>query len=103
LSGSRQVIISPTAGRHIKDAAAWWAEKRPAAPDVFKDELNQALNLIAAHPSVGMRAANVKLSGVRRILLGRARYHIFYRLSSDGKTVGILALWNSRRGSAPPI
>jgi plasmid stabilization system protein ParE len=70
--------LPPTAGRHIKEASAWWIENRPAAPDVFKDELEQALDLIAAHPFVGLRAANVMLAGVRRILLGRTRYHLYY-------------------------
>ena len=103
MSASRSVIIAPTAGRHIKEASAWWAENRPAAPDAFEDQLRQALDLIAIHPSVGIKAANVKLAGVRRIHLGLIRYHLYYRLSSDGKTVEIPALWHSSRGSAPPI
>jgi plasmid stabilization system protein ParE len=87
----------------MKRAADWWTVNRPSAPRAFDEELQRALELISTHPSVGFKAANVKLPGVRRIHLSRIQYHVYYRLSSDGKTVEVLALWHARRGSGPSL
>lgn len=103
MSVKRSVIIAPTATQQIKDASDWWTENRSAAADVLEGELRRAFDLVAAHPFIGIEAANVKLAGVRRIQLSRIRYHLYYRLSPDGRTVEVLALWHASRGPGPPL
>lgn len=103
MSDPRAIILAPRAARAIEKASAWWAEHRPAAPQAFKEELDRALDLISTHPWVGVKATNVKLLGVRRIHLIRIHYYLYYRLSKNGKTVEVLALWHASRGSGPSL
>jgi hypothetical protein len=68
------------ASRQVAEAERWWRDNRTKAPDALRDELEQALKLIATQPEVGARAQNAKLASVRRILIRRVRYHLYYRL-----------------------
>jgi plasmid stabilization system protein ParE len=103
LSNPRAIILAPRAARDLEKASAWWADHRPAVPHAFKEELERALALISTHPWAGAKATNVKLRGVRRVHLSRIHYHLYYRLSVDGKTVEVLANWHASRGSGPSL
>ena len=74
------VSFTLRASKHLEDAADWWRENRNKAPDALREEVEQALDLIASQPEVGARARNAKLPGVRRVLLGRVGYHLYYRI-----------------------
>jgi plasmid stabilization system protein ParE len=93
--------VVPTAERHIRAAARWWLEHRPAAPSLFRDELARAFDLIIAQPGIGPTDPSLGLPGVRRFHLSRIRYHLYYRHTGD--VVEILALWHSSRGSSPDL
>ena len=98
------VLFTPRAGRQADDAAAWWREHRSKAPNAFAEELERALELIAAEPGVGARARNARLAGVRRVLLHRVRYYLYYRIvEAPERLVQILAVWHAQRGSGPLI
>jgi plasmid stabilization system protein ParE len=97
------VHIVTSAARAITDAAEWWESNRPKAPHAFVEELDRALQLVAAQPAIGARAQNVKLAGVRRIRLGRVRYHLYYRIAEAPPRIEVLALWHTSRGSSPPV
>jgi len=103
VSRPRPVRITGSAARAIAEAAAWWTANRPKAPDAFAIEIERALQLIAVHPGIGARAANVRLAGVRRVHLARVRYHLYYRVTSAPEAIEVLALWHSSRGSPPNI
>jgi hypothetical protein len=74
----RSVVITRRAAQEIETAGAWWRANRPAAPDLFSTELTHALQLVAARPEIGARATNSRLRGVRRVLLSRIRYHLYF-------------------------
>ena len=97
------VKVTRRAEREIEKADRWWRRNREAAPDALREELRNALRLIAAQPSIGARAESTKLPGVRRIHLSRVHYHVYYRLRPDGNAVEVLALWHARRGPSPGI
>jgi plasmid stabilization system protein ParE len=40
---------------------------------------------------------------IRRVLLTRIHYHLYYSVSPASLTVEILALWHTRRGSLPRL
>ena len=61
------------------------------------------MELIAQLPSVGETVPHSQLMDVRRLLLGRVRYHLYYQHVLESDTVDVLALWHSGRGSAPPL
>ena len=99
----REVRVTRRAEAEIRDAAAWWAEHRPAVPGALPEELARAFELILLHPKIGAAARNPRLSGVRRILLARVQYHLYYRVVADPPAIEILALWHVRRGSGPTL
>ena len=89
--------VTRRAAREIREAAHWWDENRPAAPDAFRDAIEKAFELISVQPKIGAVAANVKLRGVRRILLSRVRYFLYYRVKSKARAVEVVALWHMSR------
>jgi plasmid stabilization system protein ParE len=38
---------------------------------------------------------------VRRVLLKRIRYYVYFEVSDDGARVSILAVWHASRGREP--
>ena len=91
------------AARQVESAGQWWRENRQDCPEGLSDELVRTLDLIARQPGVGLPATNVRLSGVRRILLPRVGYFLFYRVAPRRHLVEVLAFWHARRGSSPKL
>ena len=98
----RRVRFTRSARQQVKEAQAWWLENRDKAPTLFVDELEYVLTLIARLPGVGVEASDVRLAGVRRVLLPRTRYAVYYRIARRGG-VEVLALWQTQRGSGPEL
>ena len=61
------------------------------------------LELIATTPGIGAVARNVTMPGVRRILLNRVNYFLYYRPRAESRIVEVVALWHARRGSGPRL
>jgi plasmid stabilization system protein ParE len=98
---ARRVVFTRLAEKHFEQAAQWWSENRPAAPDALRDDVAATLALLAEQPAVGALARDTDLVGVRRVALHRVRYHLYYRFDED--TVTVLALWHSSRGAGPTL
>ena len=101
MTSELRIDISLRAAAQIEEAAIWWAKNRPAAPGAIRHELERAFLLLAIQPSLGARALNVRLRGVRRLHLSRVRYHVYYR--ANDQVVDILAFWHTSRGTAPAV
>jgi plasmid stabilization system protein ParE len=97
------IKIVPRAAREIAEAWDWWQANRQAAPTALDEELRRAFALISEQPSVGARALNTKLGGVRRVYLSRVHYHLYYRFRSETEIIEVLALWHASRGSGPDV
>jgi plasmid stabilization system protein ParE len=103
LSPPLPLRVTRRAAREIRTASEWWDENRPAAPEAFQDAIEQAFELISTHPKVGAVATNVRLHGLRRILLSRVRYYLYYRVKSKPHAVEVLALWHMSRHPDPNL
>ena len=44
------VSFTRRASKHVDEAGQWWRENRAKAPEALREELDQALQLIASHP-----------------------------------------------------
>lgn len=77
---SLSVVIERRAASEIDEIDTWWRANRPAAPELFRLELQRCLRAIAVMPSLGARASNVAALEVRRVLLASSRYHVYYRI-----------------------
>lgn len=98
-----RIKVTRRGAREIKKAAEWWEANRPAAPGALREEIERVFRLVALQPGIGARATNTKLVGVRRVHLGRVRYHLYYRVRSDPAVIEILALWHTSRGTGPRV
>jgi plasmid stabilization system protein ParE len=96
------VSFTRRASADVEEAGRWWRENRTKAPDAFAEELARALDLIASQPQIGATARNVALAGIRRILLGRVNYYVYYRVSDrTPRSIEVVALWHASRNSEP--
>jgi len=100
-----RLVIKPTprAAAEIRRASAWWRTNRPDAPLALVEDLERAFHLVAAQPGIGARARKAGREGVRRLLLSRTGYHLYYQINAEAGRVEVLALWHARRGREPSI
>ncbi len=101
------VIVSPRAREHAASIDAWWRENRAAASDMFLQSIDVAFEQLAANPLAGPRylglAEDVEGVEVRRLLLRRCRYHVYYCFDADLDRVEVLAIWHTSRGHGPVL
>lgn len=97
------VRTTPQADASIIEAAAWWRANRAAAPDLFEQELSGAVALLAGAPDVGRRYRHRGIPGLRRLLLPRVRYHVYYVHHPERGEVVVLVVWSAVRGRGPRI
>lgn len=74
---------------------------RPAAPNLFVEELADAIATLEFAPEVGRRYPHPEVKGVRRVVLRATRHHVYYVSTVDA--VVILAVWGSIKGSGPGL
>jgi plasmid stabilization system protein ParE len=96
----RRVRFTATAQEHVRREKAWWLVNRDH-PDVFTEELEQALKIIAALPGAGTPYSRSPVPGIRRVYLRRVAAHLYYTF--DDRAVIVRALWGARRERGPRI
>ena len=96
-----RVRVSARAVSHIRVAAEWWQRNRPAAPGAVRKDIGEALMLLARQPGIGVVDDGSRTEGVRRLLVGRIRYFIYYRTTPDA--IEVLAVWHVSRGERPDV
>lgn len=97
---NRFVRFTATAQEHVRREQAWWLANRDHT-EVFSEELEQALKIIAALPGAGTPYAQSPVPGVRRVYLRRIDAHLYYTFDDD--QVLIRALWGARRERGPQL
>lgn len=100
---SARVVFAPDALVQLESTHHWWRANRSAAPSMFIDELQAALELISALPRVGRAVRHPRRRGVRRVLLRRSRVHVFYQYDAASDVIRIAAVWGAVRGAPPPL
>lgn len=96
----RHVSFTFTAQQHVAREQAWWLEHRDY-PEVFAEELEQALRIVAMLPGAGTVYSASPVPGVRRIYLRRVALHLYDTFNDEG--VLVRALWGARRGRGPRL
>jgi plasmid stabilization system protein ParE len=96
-----RVELSPEALEHAQAIRAWWIENRPAAPNLFADELGAAIRKLKAAPRTGARYEDAPVHDMRRVLLSRTRYHVYYTVDDDSQLVRVHAIWHTSREHGP--
>jgi plasmid stabilization system protein ParE len=88
------VVIMPRARRQIDRAADWWDQNRDKSPEAFDEDLSSAISGIAENAALGTIVRRGSLT-IRRILLTRIRYYLYYRVRAD--TIEVIFIWHSSR------
>ena len=89
--------------QQVQKVGAWWRENRPSAPDLFADELEWALQMLTSAPELGAVYGPGAAGGVRRVLLPKTQYYLYYAVDRDRGLIGIIALWSCHRGRGPRL
>ncbi len=85
MSGPFAVIFQRRATREIETADEWWRKNRPSSPDLFLTEFERMFAAVVLMPTLGTPAKSKRAAGVRRVLLRRTRYHVYYRGPGGGR------------------
>jgi hypothetical protein len=95
------LAFTKRASAQIVRADAWWRQHRAASAELLLDELSEDLTLLRGSPDVGLPSRHAKRADVRRVLLPRARFHVYYAVEREA--VVVLALWSALRGHGPKL
>jgi plasmid stabilization system protein ParE len=87
----------------VERKEAWWAENRPAAPDLFARELRDTLEHITTTPGSGIGWPTPRRPTLRRILMPRTQNHIFFVVDDETQTIDVLAIWGAARERSPKL
>jgi plasmid stabilization system protein ParE len=79
---------------------AWWRRNRLGAPDLFTTELAATLVALTETPTLGVEY-RARTATVRRVLLRRAHYHLYFVVEAD--RVFVVAVWSAFRGRGPRL
>jgi plasmid stabilization system protein ParE len=93
--------MTPRALAEAKRAKTWWKHHRPAAPGLFEEEFRAAIVMIKTTPIMGAPYAADVGFPVRRVVLQRTAYHVYFGLKGD--ELVILSVWGARRGRGPKL
>ncbi len=100
-----KVVVSSTkqADQQALEADAWWQANRSAAPNLFWEELKAAIAMLSDAPDIGRPYRYRPVPGVRRLLMPRSRYHVYYVHRQEAQVVVVLSVWSAVRGRRPPL
>jgi plasmid stabilization system protein ParE len=95
------VVFERRAARELEEIVVWWRKNRPSSPDLFVAELEGMLAVVALMPSLGVPARSERARDVRRVLLNKTKYHVYYRVRLG--TLAVLSVWHAARGQGPGV
>jgi toxin ParE1/3/4 len=87
-----RTAFHPAARRELEEAIDYYNAERPGLGREFREEVQRVIALLARFPRLGQPVRG----SVRRTMLLRFPYHIYYRLLESGN-LRILAVAHNRR------
>jgi plasmid stabilization system protein ParE len=100
---SYRVLLAARVEDQIREAEEWWRQARPSAPHRFREELVAVLERLATMPHTGAPYRPFGRLAIRRLLLRRSRYHVYYSIDEAAGAVLVRAVWHSARGRSPRV
>jgi plasmid stabilization system protein ParE len=95
--------IAPRAREQARQIAAWWRANRDAAPNLFAEELVARLETLVATPHAGAIYGERRGVTIRRVLLRRSGYHVYFSYDAATDVLAVRAVWHTARGHGPPL
>ena len=81
---------------------AWWREHRDAKT-LFAQEFLAAIRHLRAAPETGALYARRRGRTIRRWLMPKIGYHVYYRFDRGQNSLVIYSVWGARRGRGPKL
>jgi len=94
------IVFTAKASREIDDARAWLDQHRSVErADEMADDLAKALDRISLLPETGARVwiGSSWSKTLRRVLLRRSGYHLYYRVRPKAAQIVVLSVWHEKR------
>jgi len=99
-----RVVVTDSAEWHLETIQAWWTVNRPDAPLLFVEEIEAAMERISQAPHSGALYPQATVRAeVRRVLLRRSRYHVYYTCDAERGRAIVRAVWHAARGRGPRL
>ena len=98
-----RLIITARAESQLAIRRVWWRANRPAAPDLFDEELADAIKQIARGPRLAPVFSERPGHTIRRRLMPRTRCHLYFEIRESRGEVWIIAAGGGQRKRSPPI
>lgn len=73
------------------------------APSLFEEEFEDALERLLAKPNSGLPHPTPQRPTLRRLLLPKTEYHLYFALERGETVLVIHSLWGARRGGGPRL
>ncbi|MBA3392655.1 MAG: type II toxin-antitoxin system RelE/ParE family toxin [Deltaproteobacteria bacterium] len=93
--------ISRRARRELERINRWWIENRDSRGLFVRDLAQAEMHLRTAPESEVWRNRGDHV--IRRWLLPKTGYHLYYRYDAAQKHLVILAVWGATRGTTPRL
>jgi plasmid stabilization system protein ParE len=91
----RKIELTRLAERQLLAARAWWRRNRDKAPDAFDEDFDSALLYLSENLISSTTYRPTRRAGVRRYLIERIRYYIYFRVTDD--KIQVLRVWHASR------
>jgi plasmid stabilization system protein ParE len=96
-----RVGLLPQAAIDIEAISRWWSRHRLAAPTLFLDELEVALDLISENPEIGRKVGLRSYPSARTYVLRRTGYLVIYNVDVPAEEVAIARVRHGKRRPMP--
>jgi hypothetical protein len=92
-----KVIVSPRAEAQIRRRREWWRQNRDKAPDLFEQELAEALERLE-HMASTLPGWSLQLGhAIRRYRMPKTRCHLYLEVIDASGEVHVLAAGGGQR------
>ena len=98
-----RIEFSPDALEQIRAVHDWWRIHRAAAPELLREELAAALEIVTSSPNAAKAYSLSAIPGLRRVLMPRTRYHLYFTFHEQRALIFVHALWHASRGHGPKL
>jgi plasmid stabilization system protein ParE len=88
---TRTVIFRPTAAAELREAHAWYEERRPGLGSQLRDEIDRAVERVRESPELYAEVHGP----IRRALIHRFPYGLFYLVEPE--RIVVVAVFHGRR------
>jgi hypothetical protein len=98
----RAVEISVRAQLCIERIDTRW-RKKADHPDVFRAEMDELIEHLGTVSSPGTPSPTARRPQLRRMLLEKAKCHVYFRIDEREQQLEVLYVWDARRERAPKL